>query len=55
MNKTVKMFKSRVRFLLEHDDIQGFLLFDEPPFEYQGDISLRLFENPLEGVLGSFS
>jgi hypothetical protein len=29
--------------------IQGFFLFDKPPFEYPGDSSFRLFENPQEG------
>jgi hypothetical protein len=30
MNKTVKIFKSRIQSFLEYNDVQGFLLFDEP-------------------------
>jgi hypothetical protein len=49
MNKAVKFFKSRVQLFLEHDNVQGLFLFDEPLFERQGDLGIRLFENPLEG------
>jgi hypothetical protein len=49
MNEAVKMFKGCVQLFLEYDNVRGFFLFDEPLFVYQGDIGIRLFEDPLEG------
>jgi hypothetical protein len=39
------MFKRRIRLFSEYDDVRGFLLFDEPSFEYHRDIGVRLFAN----------